>query len=59
MRSGPRCYKQDNLGRGLSHCELWLLEAGISGDSSIAQRKGNVRFWKPIPSNDSEDVTVK
>jgi hypothetical protein len=28
------------------------------GDSSGTQRKGNVRYWKPLPSNDSEDVTV-
>jgi hypothetical protein len=29
-----------------------------AGDISGTQRKGNVRRWKPLPSNDSEDVTV-
>jgi hypothetical protein len=36
-------------------CEKLLSEAG---DSSGTQRKGNVRSWKPIPSNGSADVTV-
>jgi hypothetical protein len=29
-----------------------------AGNSSVAQRKGNVRRWKPLPSNGSIDVTV-
>jgi hypothetical protein len=36
-------------------CEKLVAEAG---DSSGTQRKGNVRRWKPLPSNGSEDVTV-
>jgi hypothetical protein len=27
-------------------------------DSSGAQKKGNVRGWKPLPSNGSKDVTL-
>jgi hypothetical protein len=27
-------------------------------DSSVIQRKGNIRRWKPLLSNGSEDVTV-
>jgi hypothetical protein len=30
-----------------------------AGDRSGTHRKGNVRSWKPIPSNSSEDVTVE
>jgi hypothetical protein len=29
-----------------------------AGDSSGTQRKGKVHCWKPLPSNDNEDVTV-
>jgi hypothetical protein len=36
-------------------CEKLVAEAG---DSVGTQRKGNVRHWKPLPSNGSEDVTV-
>jgi hypothetical protein len=36
-------------------CEKLAVEAV---DSSGTQRKGNVRRWKPLPYNDSEDVTV-
>jgi hypothetical protein len=36
-------------------CEKMVAEAG---DSSGTQRKGNVRRLKPLPNNDSEDVTV-
>jgi hypothetical protein len=36
-------------------CEKLVVEAG---DSSRIRRKGNVRRWKPLPSNGSEDVTV-
>jgi hypothetical protein len=27
-----------------------------AGDSSRTQRNGNIRRWKPLPSNGSEDV---
>jgi hypothetical protein len=36
-------------------CENLVAEAG---DSSRTQRKGNIRYWKPLPSNGSEDVTM-
>jgi hypothetical protein len=36
-------------------CEKLVAEAG---KSSGTQRKGNVRRWKTLPSNGSEDVTV-
>jgi hypothetical protein len=36
-------------------CEKLVAEAA---DISGSQRKGNVRRWKPLPSNGSEDVTV-
>jgi hypothetical protein len=36
-------------------CEKLVAEAG---DHSGNQRKGNVRRWKPLPSNGSEGVTV-
>jgi hypothetical protein len=36
-------------------CENVVAEAG---DSSGTQRKGNVRSWKPLPSNGNEEVTV-
>jgi hypothetical protein len=36
-------------------CEKLVTEAG---ESSGTQRKGNVRRWKPLPSNGSEDVNV-
>jgi hypothetical protein len=36
-------------------CEKLVAEAG---DLSGTQRKGNFRRWKPLPSNDSEDVTL-
>jgi hypothetical protein len=36
-------------------CEKLVAEAG---DRLGTQRKGNVRRWKPLPSNGSEDVTV-
>jgi hypothetical protein len=36
-------------------CEKLVAE---TGDTSGTQSKGNVRRWKPIPSNGSEDVTV-
>jgi hypothetical protein len=29
-----------------------------AGNSSGTQRKGNVRRWRPLRSNGSEDVTV-
>jgi hypothetical protein len=29
-----------------------------AGDSSGTQRKGNIRHWKQLPSNGSEDMTV-
>jgi hypothetical protein len=29
-----------------------------AGNSSLTEKKGNVRRWKPLPSNDSENVTV-
>jgi hypothetical protein len=34
-----------------------MLEAE-AGDSSGTLRKGNVRRWKPLPGNGSEDVIV-
>jgi hypothetical protein len=37
-----------------SRCEL----VAVAGDSSETQRKENVRRWKPLPSNGSDDVTV-
>jgi hypothetical protein len=36
-------------------CEKLVVEAV---DSLGTQRKGNVRRWKPLANNDSEDVTV-
>jgi hypothetical protein len=30
-----------------------------AGDSTGTQRKGNVRFWKPLPSNAVKTVTEK
>jgi hypothetical protein len=61
----PRFYKQGELAVGVSEwvrellrfscCEKLVVEAG---DSSEAQRKGNVRRWKPLTNNDSEDVIV-
>jgi hypothetical protein len=36
-------------------CEKLVAEVG--GSSGI-QRKGNIHRWKPLPSNDSEDMTV-
>jgi hypothetical protein len=72
-RSVLRCYKQGQLAVAVSwwasewdnsgstvvvscYCEKLIAEAG---DSSGTQRKGNVRRWKPLPSNGSEDVTVE
>jgi hypothetical protein len=44
---------------GFSCCQLLLLEeVAEAGDSSGTERKGNVRRWKPLPSNGSEDVTL-
>jgi hypothetical protein len=40
---------------GLSPCEELVAEPG---DSSGIQGKGNVRRWKPLPNNGSEDVIV-
>jgi hypothetical protein len=36
-------------------CEKLVAE---TGDSSGTERKRNVRCWKTLPSNGSEDVTV-
>jgi hypothetical protein len=36
-------------------CEKLVAEVG---DRSGTQRKGNLRRWKPLPGNGSEDVTV-
>jgi hypothetical protein len=36
-------------------CEKLVAEAR---DSLRTQRKGNINYWKPLPSNSSEDVTV-
>jgi hypothetical protein len=72
VRYVPRYYKEDNeesvirvsellvgvLVRELlqfSLCEKLVAEAG---DRSGTQRKGNVRSWKSLSSNGSEDVTV-
>jgi hypothetical protein len=42
-----------------SICELLRLEAGSGGQGQFGNpEKGNVRRWKPLPSNGSEDVTV-
>jgi hypothetical protein len=38
-----------------NHCEKLVAEAV---DRSGTQRRGNVRRWKPLPSNWSEGVTV-
>jgi hypothetical protein len=64
-QSVPRCYKQDKLGVARSQlenrwgsdvvsccCEKLVAEAG---DSSGTQRKGNVRCWKPLPSNGASE----
>jgi hypothetical protein len=62
----PKCYKQEKLAVCQSEncygsvvvscfCEKLVVDAG---DSSGTQRKENVRCWKPVPSNGSEDVTV-
>jgi hypothetical protein len=66
--SVPKCYKQDQLGARVNEWlrellrfsrELLLLEAGNeAGDYSGTERKGNVRLWKPLPSNGSEHVSV-
>jgi hypothetical protein len=39
----------------VSCCEKLVAEVG---NSSGFQREGNVRRWKPLPSNVSEDATV-
>jgi hypothetical protein len=36
-------------------CEKLAAEAGVSSGS---QREADIRRWKPLPSNGSEDVTV-
>jgi hypothetical protein len=65
----PRCYKQDELvGELVSMMDYCCSSVVVScccfkliaeaRDSSETQRKGNVRRWKPLPSNGSEDVTV-
>jgi hypothetical protein len=65
VRSVPRCYKHDKLvaeqleGCGsaiVSFCSEELVAE--TGDSSGTQSKGNVRCWKPLPSNSTEDVTM-
>jgi hypothetical protein len=61
VRSVPRCYNQDKLVESVGEldnrwgsavvsggCEELVVEAG---DSLRAQRKGNVRCWKPLQSN--------
>jgi hypothetical protein len=41
---------------GFSRGELLLLEvSGWGRNGSEIQRMGNVRCWKPLPSNGSED----
>jgi hypothetical protein len=64
-RSVPSCYNQDQLAvavrelLGFSRYELWLLEAGSWDWGQFGnQEEGNVRLWKPLPGNGSEDVTV-
>jgi hypothetical protein len=42
---------------GFSRCELLLLEAGSWGRGQSGNlEEGNIRRWKPLPSNGSEDV---
>jgi hypothetical protein len=46
MPSVPRCYKKNQLA---------VAEAG---DSSGTKKTENIRRWKPLQSNGSEDVTM-
>jgi hypothetical protein len=46
---------EDRCSSVVSRC-CQKLEAE-AGDRTGTQRKGNVRRWKPLPSNGSEDVT--
>jgi hypothetical protein len=48
---------EDYCGSLVVRCCYEKLVAEV-GDSSRTQRKGNVRCWKLLPSNDSEDVNV-
>jgi hypothetical protein len=44
---------------GFSRCELCCEKlVAEAGDSSGTQKKGNVRRWKPLPSDGSDDVAV-
>jgi hypothetical protein len=65
-RSVLRCYKQNQLATvvrellRLSRCESCRCEKLVAEaeNRTGTKRKGNVRRWKPIPSNCTEDVTV-
>jgi hypothetical protein len=65
MQCVPRRYKQGQLAGDLEvcccsdvvSCYSEKLVAEVAGRSGT-QRKRNVRRWKPLPSNCSENVTV-
>jgi hypothetical protein len=71
VRSVPRQYNEDqlplsvNLSREVGEESRGSLQADRqlrvavagAGDSSGTQRKGNVRRWKPLPSNAVKTVT--
>jgi hypothetical protein len=51
----PRLYNEDHLSRSAGR--QLRVSVAETGNISGTQRKGNVRCWKPLPSNAVKTVT--